>query len=190
LVTSGFIKRDYVWKVKNNIESNLSYYRLSDNYLRFYLKYIEPNKGKIENGHFNNKALSTLPAFDSIMGLQFENLVLANRQLILQKLNISPEDVINDHPYFQRPQQRIRGCQIDYLIQLKQNILYACEIKFTRKEVGTNIIQEMKQKLDNFVLPKGFAIIPVLIHINGVSDTISDSDYFRIIDFGEMMSGM
>lgn len=190
LVKSGFIRRDYVWKLKNNVESKLSYYRLSDNYLRFYLKYIEPNKAKVENGHFNNKALSTLPGFDSIMGLQFENLVLANRQLIIQELNISPEYVINDNPYFQRPQQRVRGCQIDYLIQLKQNILYACEIKFSRKEVGSSIIQEMKQKLDNFALPKGFAIIPVLIHINGVSDSIKDSDYFRVIDFGEMMQEM
>ncbi|PCJ23557.1 MAG: ATPase [Rickettsiales bacterium] len=188
LVKSGFIKRDYVWRIKDNKESKLSYYRLSDNYLRFYLKYIEPNKSKIENGHFDNKALSTLPAFDSIMGLQFENLVLANRQLVLQKLNISPEDVVNDHPYFQRPQQRVEGCQIDYLIQLKQNILYACEVKFSRKEAGMSVIQDMKQKLDKFILPKGFAIIPVLININGVSDSVRDSDYFRLIDFSDMLN--
>jgi AAA+ ATPase superfamily predicted ATPase len=187
LVTSGFIKRDYVWKIKNNTESKLSYYRLKDNYLRFYLKYIEPNKGKIENGHFNDKALSTMPAFDSIMGLQFENLILNNRHLILKKLNIDPVDVVNDQPYFQRPQKKVRGCQIDYLIQLKSNILYACEIKFSRKEIGTNVITEVKQKLENFVLPRGFAIIPVLIHINGTSDAVRDSEYFRLIDFSEMI---
>ena len=187
LVQSGFIRRDYVWKIKDNIESKLSYYRLSDNYLRFYLKYIEPNKGKIENGHFNNKALSSLSGFDSIMGLQFENLVLNNRNLIINLLNINQTDIVNDNPYFQRPQVRMKGCQIDYLIQLKSNILYACEIKFSRKEVGPQIIKEMKQKLENFVLPRGFAIIPVLIHVNGVSDFVKDSDYFYLIDFSEML---
>jgi len=187
LVKSGFIKRDYVWKIKIKAESKLSYYRLSDNYLRFYLKYIEPNKGKIENGHFNNKALSSLPAFFSIMGLQFENLVLANRELILQKLNVTHEDIINDHPYFQRPQQRIKGCQIDYLIQLKQNILYACEVKFSLNEISVSVIQEMKQKLENFVLPKGFAVIPVLIYVGSVSESLKESDYFQLIDFGELM---
>lgn len=187
LVQSGFIKRDYVWKVKNSRESKLSYYRLSDNYLRFYLKYISPNKGRIESGHFNDKALSTLPAFDSIMGLQFENLVLRSRNLIFQKLHIDSVDVINDNPYFQRPQQRIKGCQIDYLIQLKSNILYACEIKFSRQKVGAEVISQMKQKLDKFVLPRGFAIIPVLIHVNGISDNVRDSDYFRAIDFGEIL---
>jgi len=46
-------KRDYVWSVKEKAKSRLGYYRLSDNYLRFYLRYIEPNKEKIEEKHFN-----------------------------------------------------------------------------------------------------------------------------------------
>lgn len=182
-IMSGFIKRDYVWDIKEQIKPRLSYYRLSDNYLRFYLKYIEPNRFAIENENFNHKALSTLPAFDTIMGLQFESLVLANRKAIIQKLNINMEDVLSDHPHFQRPQQRARGCQIDYMIKLKANILYACEIKFSRKEVGVDIVSEMQEKLKRLVIPKGFAVIPVLIHINGVSDSVVDSDYFRIIDF-------
>ncbi len=49
------------------------------------------------------------------------------------------------------------------------------------------VVKEMKQKLENFVLPRGFAIIPVLIHVNGVNDIVIDSDYFYVIDFGEMI---
>jgi uncharacterized protein len=47
-VKSGFIKRDFTWHVKNGKTSKFSRYRVSDNYLRFYLKYITPNKEKIE----------------------------------------------------------------------------------------------------------------------------------------------
>ena len=190
LILSGFIERDYVWDVRGNTKLKLSYYRLSDNYLRFYLKYIEPNAAKIENGYFKNNALSTMPGFDSIMALQFENLVLSNRKIIIQQLYVSLEDIAMDGPYFQRPQpsKARKGCQIDYMIQTMSNILYLCEIKFSRRKVGVSVIKEMEQKLQNLAKPKGFAVIPVLIHVNGVSDSVIENAIrFRIIDFGEMI---
>ena len=82
LVKSGFVQRDFTWNLANGQESTLSLYRLSDNYLRFYLKYIAPNRSKIEKGGFVNTALTRLPAWESIMGLQFENLVAHNRKII------------------------------------------------------------------------------------------------------------
>ncbi len=188
LILSGFIRRDYTWNVKGPKESKLSRYRLSDNYLRFYLKYIEKNKNKIASKHFNSKSLSTLPGLDSIMGLQFENLVLNNRSFIWKKLNIYPEDIVTDNPYFQRQQLRKMGCQIDYLIQTRTNALYACEIKFSKQEVRPEVISEVKQKLDHFYLPKGFSIMPVLIHVNGVSDSINDEQFFsHVINFSELL---
>jgi len=47
LMNSGFITRDYTWDIKSGKVSRLSHFRLSDNYLRFYLKFIKPNKPKI-----------------------------------------------------------------------------------------------------------------------------------------------
>ena len=38
---SGFIKREHTWNLKTGNDAKLSKYRLSDNYLRFYLKYID-----------------------------------------------------------------------------------------------------------------------------------------------------
>ena len=189
LVKSGFIKRDPIWTIKSSVKPKLGYYRLSDNYLRFYLKYIEPNSDRVEKGQFNDLALSMLPGFDTIMGLQFENLVLSNGNLIIQKLNIKLEDVVRDGTYDQRPQPStgIRGCQIDCMIQHKSNILYACEVKFSLNEVSISVVSEMQEKLSKLVKPRGFAVIPVLIHVNGVSDSVINSDYFRIIDFGGMM---
>ena len=75
LVKAGFVQRDFTWHLDSGKESKLSRYRLSDNYLRFYMKYIAPNHSKIEKGLFSNSLLSSLPAWDSIMGLQFVNLV-------------------------------------------------------------------------------------------------------------------
>lgn len=188
LVLSGFISRDYTWNVRDGKESILSHYRLSDNYLRFYLKYIDKNKNKIEGGFFEDNALSLLPGFDSIMGLQFENLVLNNRSYIWKKLYLYPAEIVTNNPYFQRQQIKKKGCQIDYLIQIKSNVLYACEIKFSKKEIGSDVIEEVQKKLNAFYLPTGFSIMPVLIHVNGVSDDLVNKDYFsHIIDFSELL---
>ncbi len=43
------------------------------------------------------KSLSALPEWSAIMGFQFENLILNNRSLIYQVLNIFPEDIVNEN---------------------------------------------------------------------------------------------
>ena len=189
LIQSGFIRRDHTWNVKAGKESSLSRYRLSDNYLRFYLKYIDKNKNKISAKRFDDSSLSTLPGFASIMGLQFENLVLNNRDFIWKKLNLHSTDIVTDNPYFQRPQLRKKGCQIDYLIQTRANVLYACEMRFSRQEIKAEVINQMQQKIAQFYLPRGFSIMPVLIHVNGVREAILDEQYFtHIIDFTEILN--
>jgi uncharacterized protein len=66
--------------------------------------------------------------------------------------------------------------------------LFACEIKFSKQEIKTNIINETKEKLSKLLLPKGFACCPVLIHINGVQDSVLDSGYFATcIDFSKIL---
>jgi len=188
LIKSGFISRDYTWHLKSKKESRLSHYRLSDNYVRFYLKYIEKNKGKIERSHFEERALMNFPGWESIMGLQFENLVLNNRSALHKKLNIYPEEIVADNPFFQRKTTRIKGCQIDYLIHLKHNVLLACEMKFSRDKIGTKIIPEMERKLSALSLPTGFSVRPVLIHVNGVETSVIEHDFFsNIVDFSDFL---
>ena len=189
LVVSGFIKRDYTWTINGNKPSKLSQYRLSDNYLRFYLKYIEPNKARIENGNFDEQSLTNLTGYNTIMGFQFENLVLNNRKLIWNKLKIYSEDIVSDNPYFQKQQLRKKACQIDYMIQLKTNVLFACEIKFYKGIIKKDIIDESREKLKSLYLPRGFSIKPVLIHINGVAESVADAEYYyKIIDFSDSLS--
>lgn len=189
LVESGFISRDYTWRVDSGEVSKLSHFRLSDNYLRFYLKYIDRYLPKIANNEFVYKSITALPGFETIMGFQFENLVLKNRKYIKQVLNIKPEEVISDNPFFQRKTVRNPGCQIDYMIQTKFGGLYVCEIKFSKNPVQPTIIQEMTKKLDSLSYPRGFSVRPVLIHVNGVHEDVIDSGFFaEIIDFSQLLN--
>lgn len=181
LYLSGFIKRDYTWHLKTGEDTKLSKYRLSDNYLRFYLRYIDKYKNKIERSAFVLKKVSSLSEWYTIMGLQFENLILNNRYLVQQALGLRPEEIVNDNPFFQKPTTKQRGCQIDYMIQTKHNTLYVCEIKFTKHPIGMEVIDELQKKIDRLKRPKGFSCRPVLIHVNGISEDVLDSDYFAAI---------
>lgn len=189
LIEAGFLTRDFTWILKTGKYSRLSHFRLSDNYLRFYLKYIISNLDKISRDEFKDISMSSLARWDSIMGFQFENLVLKNRKKVRKILEIKPEEVIVDNPFFQRKTVSNSGCQIDYLIQTRFNMLYACEVKFSKKEIQSDIIKEMKDKLDRLSLPRGFACCPVLIHVNGVNERVADSNYFsHVIDFSDFLN--
>ena len=53
LETAGFITKDVSWQVKSKEEAKMAVYRLRDNYLRFYLKYIEPNLSRISSDRYS-----------------------------------------------------------------------------------------------------------------------------------------
>lgn len=184
LMESGFLSRDYAWSIATGKRLESSQYRVKDNYLRFYLKYILPHKERIESTQIQKLPLGWL----SIMGVQFENLVINNGLLVCKILGVPPEDVLIANTYFQRAGARKKGCQIDYLIQTRFRYLYACEVKFRQGVIGTETIAEVEEKLRRLQLPRGFSCRPVLIHINGVSEEVVDSGYFaRIIDMSDLL---
>ncbi|MEM7175955.1 MAG: ATP-binding protein [Chlamydiota bacterium] len=184
LEEAGFIQRDFTWGLGSNRKSKLSAYRLSDNYSRFYLKYIEPRIDRIKQG-----TLTKIPSYEGILGLQFENLVLNNRKSIYDLLEIDPGSIIIDNPYFQNNTKNQSGCQIDYMIQTEHEILYPFEIKFSKKKIQTKVTQEVKEKMKKLSPQKGLSVRPVLIHVNGVSELVKKSKYFtHIIDFSDFLS--
>ena len=188
LVEAGYVKRDFTWHLETKKIAKHTKYRLSDNYLRFYLKYIEPNQTQIENGLLSYPSLASLPAWETIMGLQFENLVVHNRNSIWKMLGIDPNDIIMEGPFFQTHTKVRPGCQIDYLIQTRFNTLYMCEIKFSKSTIGIAILDEVERKRSRLIMPKHYSIRPILIHVNGVEASVVDARYFdKVIDFGQLL---
>jgi len=184
LEENGFISRDFIWHLKDGKTSKLSRFRLRDNYLRFYLKYIDPKKKMIEKGISKGLPISWL----TIMGLQFENLVLNHLSDIIKILNIFPQEVIAAGQYLQTETKQHKKCQIDLMIQTRYNQLYICEIKFSKEKIGIEVIKEVKEKLKRLERPKGFSCRPVLFHVNGVTDAVLESEIFsQIIDFGNLL---
>lgn len=185
LKTAGFLKNEVSWSIKTGKTSKLIQWRLSDNYLRFYLKYISPNLDKIEN----DRGLSlydSIDNFSGIMGLQFENLVLNNTAILINALGIHESEIVFDNAYFQKSTKISPGCQIDYMIQTKLNTLFVFEIKFSKREISASVIQEVQEKMNHIKKPKSFACIPILVHVNGVTEELEDRGFFyRMINFSD-----
>jgi AAA+ ATPase superfamily predicted ATPase len=190
LMIAGFVDRQSLWSFKTAQTLKQSLYRICDPYMRFYLKMIAPNLEAISNGQFDQVPLSTFPGFDAHMGLQLEALLLQNRALLVQKLGISPVDIVRSGPYRQTKTTIQQGCQIDYLIQTRTHTLFLCEFKFKKGEVGSEIIDQMKEKVSRLKAPKGFARVPVLFHLSGVCDSVETGSFFyRIVDITEFLEG-
>lgn len=188
LIISGFVTKHYQWSLKTEKVSRQSLYRLSDPYIRFYIKYMEPNVLKIKQGTYQDIEINFLPGWETMMGYQVENLLLQNRPLLLKSLSINPADVVGDNPYFQTKTIRQKGCQIDYLIQTRMNNLFVCEFKFSRRELGLEIVNEVQEKIARLSAPRGFGVVPVLFHLGGVSEAVYDKRYFyRIIDISDFL---
>jgi hypothetical protein len=123
------------------------------------------------------------------MGLQFENLVISNGTILQQVLGIPCDEMIFSAPYLQTARTRRKCCQIDYLIQIRFNSIYICEVKFSQNKIGMEVINEVQEKLKVLQLPRGFSFRPILIHFNGVDEKVIDSGFFaRIINFCEFLS--
>lgn len=187
LVQSGFVSRDFSWHLSGK-KAKASRYRLQDNYLRFYLRCIEPHKEKIAQGLFRFASLEHLPGWSTVIGLQIENLVLGNLPLIIDRLDLDPNSIVSAAPHIQAKTQRNRGgCQIDLLIHTQQNSLYLCEVKY-RNRIDGSVIKEMQRKERVLQRPKNMSIRPVLIYGGELSQEVQKGGYFaRTIDLGDFL---
>lgn len=180
LAQAGFITHDIPFDPETGrSRPRDARYRLSDNYLRFYLKYVDPVKARITKGHLKNTALETLEAWDTLMGLQFENLVLANLDLLLAHIGLDKTPILNAGPYFQKETLRRQGCQIDLLIRTRRS-LYVFEIKF-RKHIAVGIVDDVREKVKRLKLPKGQSVRTGLIYAGELAAEIDGRDDFDFI---------
>jgi AAA+ ATPase superfamily predicted ATPase len=187
LCSSGFVAKS-VSNIPDTKPTNRNVkFRLADNYLRFYLRYIKPVEHQVEQGLYRFVNLESLPEWEIIMGFQFENLVLKNIQSVCESIGINMSTIKNASPYFQKKTQKKPRCQIDLLIETRYT-LYLCEIKF-RKKIENSVISEVSKKIQDLIYPKRFTVRPVLIYVGELSPGIKESDFFSsVISFEKLLT--
>jgi AAA+ ATPase superfamily predicted ATPase len=180
LVESGFLLEFESWDIASPFKKvKEKKFRITDNYLRFYLKQILPQEKKIKSNIYNVKDLFQIKNYQSFLGLQFENLVLNNLEKLLEIFSISGSEVIKFGPYIQNQNTKQKGCQIDYLIQT-HHLLYIIEIKSGKLQAPV-IIRDVEEKINRLKFPKKLGIKNILIH-SDIKDSIDDEKLFEFFD--------
>ena len=182
LKEGGFVSDDPGLNPATGESMRTGKYRLKDNYTRFYLKYVKPRKQQIESGSFRFASLASLPEWNAIMGLQFENLIVNNAMSLIPYLHLGNSIVESAAPY-RNARRSVKsgksGCQIDLLIQTPMTA-YAVEIK-RKREIDESIISEVQSRIDRIPLRKGVTPRPVLVYEGELAPYVEGSGYFDAV---------
>jgi len=179
LKTAGFVAADDGLNPATGRPAKCTRYRISDNYTRFYLKYILPYAKMIDENAYRFGGLDALPGWDSIMGLQFENLVVNNLSALLSRLGLDRVLLKSAAPWRQLPTKRRRGCQIDLLLQSEKSV-FVVEIK-RKNEIGVDIETEIAAKVKALALPRDVSVRTALVYDGHLSPTVETNGYIDVI---------
>jgi len=185
LLLAGFIAKDLSFNPKSGRAARTEKYRLKDNYSRFFLRYVDPQRDRIEKGLMRDLAPAQLPGWDTLLGLQFENLMLANVRAIMELLGIGKTPVLSASPYLQKPTARRKGCQVDLLIATKHS-LYVVEIK-RRSRIGLEVIGEVKEKIHRIQTSSDKSVRTALVYHGKLAAGMEEEGYFDFIIPCEML---
>ena len=143
------------------------------------LKYVMPKRAAIEAGAFRFAPLDRLPGWNSVMGLQFESLILNNFASLAPEIGLVGKSVDSVAPYFKRGTKGGDGLQIDILVQLPKCV-YVVEAR-RRNEIGTETEDEVQRKIDCLAVPKGKSVKTVLVYDGTLAPELEEDGFFDFL---------
>jgi AAA+ ATPase superfamily predicted ATPase len=137
LYNVGIVKR-FVSITESEGKSRKGIYKIVDNYLNFYFRYILPNKSLIESGNIKNVLEYIKQSYDTYLGHIFEQVVT---EAFLQWSRSSKLlwDRIGKWWFM--------GDEIDLVaLSSSRNEILFCEIKWSKKPVGKKIVEDLLKR--------------------------------------------
>ena len=181
LAESGFVSDDAGKNPETGADIREKKYRLRDNYARFYLKYVAPVKRVIDTGLFKFAGIEQFSGWDTIKGLQFENLVVNNAAELLSSLHMDRTLVLSAAPYFRKASESSGkdGVQVDLLLQTKMSY---CVVEVKRKaNIGREVIDEVERKRRLLPHPKSVSIRTALVYEGELAPSVEADGFFDAI---------
>ncbi len=145
----------------------------------------------IRRGSYRFVSLSSLPDWNTVMGLQFENLIVNNAMEVVRFLGIGNSTVESAAPYRNVRKSRNgkdRGCQIDLLVQTPRTA-YVVEVKRC-SEIGPEVEKEVLERMKRLPLRKGMSKRPALVCDGLVAPSVEASGFFSAIVQGRRLLGI
>ena len=186
LSAAGFVSADRGLTPGTGAETREVRYRISDNYVRFYLKFIAPRADAIRKGAFRLASMDQLPGWRSILGVQFECLVLNNLPVILPRLGVGNALVLSAAPFVRNATKRGEGTQIDLLVQTRTTAIVV-EIK-RRASIEASVEDEVREKVRRLKLPRSISVRTALVYDGELAPEIAENGYFdALVPFADLL---
>lgn len=185
LEEAGFVSPDAGKNPETGADIRELRFRLKDNYARFYLKYIQPAKSLIDAGAFDFSTLEQLHGWDSLLGLQFENLIVNHFPELLPNLHLKNTLVYSAAPY-RKNGPKGAGLQIDLLLQTRRSH-YVIEIK-RQAEIGKDVIDQVAETIRRLKRPPGNSVRTALVYEGNLAKTVEADGFFdAIVPFSSLV---
>ncbi|MBR6022332.1 MAG: AAA family ATPase [Kiritimatiellae bacterium] len=179
LELAGFAARDSGLNPSTGIRARQGRCRLADNYTRFFLRFIEPHLPEIEAGLFDFASLESLPGWETVLGLQFENLVLNHATELLPFLGLRGVPILSAAPFREKGSPSGKGLQVDLLIQTRKSV---CVVEIKRqKKIGETVEEEVARKVARLKVRKGLSVRTALVYEGSLAPVVSGNAWFDAI---------
>lgn len=185
----GFIEKYTPYS--SDQSSLLARYSISDQYLQFYFKFVNPITDDITKGKFNNNPLAALNShqYQIWLGFAFERFCRKYAHVIANILGFKAVQYVSGAFYNRATGEQESGFQIDLLFDRFDNVITICEIKYLKNPVKKDVINEFERKLERFPLGKNKTLHKVLISVSGAEASLIESHYFdAIITLDDLMN--
>lgn len=176
LELAGFVARDSGLNPATGKRARQDRYRVSDNYTRFFLRYVEPQLPEIEGGRYEFASLGTLPGWETMLGLQFENLVLNHAMELVPFLHLDGVPILSAAPFRSAGDKRGEGVQIDLLLQTRKSAVVV-EIK-RQREIGEEVEEEVARKVARLPVSRERSVRTALVYEGRLAPVVRGNAWF------------
>lgn len=187
LETAGFVAREGGVNPETDAPLKIERYRIRDNYTRFYLHHMEPRLAAIRSGSFAFASLNDLPGWRTILGLQFENLVVSHFRELLPYLRIGPQLILSAAPYAKTSRTTGKGVQVDLLLQMR-GAVYFIEVK-RQERISVEVERELQDKIGKVSVVGAKSRRAVLVYAGALDPQVVENGYFDALVSAEDLLG-
>ena len=172
---------DFIVKyVPFGLNKNQQYYKLTDCFCIFYLKFMSSNNKLPEDFWLSNISSQSVVSW---RGIAFENVCFNHIYQIKKALGIN--GVITNESAWSKHSDEGFGTQIDLLIERRDNVINMCEIKFYGSDfvVDKNYDRLLRNRIAllEAEIPRKFVIHPTLITTYGIKYNEYSGDFLKVI---------
>jgi len=145
LELAGFVRR--LTPLDKSDRSRIVRYRIDDEYLHFYFRFIQPHSAEVLSGAVRPVQILHERAFRQWQGYAFERFCTAHARYIADYLRFSGI-TYRAGSWFRRPETGQDGAQFDLVFLRNDKVITACELKYGTRLNPRKIVNDFKARLE------------------------------------------